>query len=151
VSSTPSIIGCIVWSTIGVVTGALVGAFANGVTLNAGTALIPPPAGVNHQNIESINASIAQYSAAQLMVPFAAHAVGALLGGAIAWAIARGRTAGMVSAIVVGALFLAGGVTMVVMLPNTPTWFAALDLIGAYVPMAWLGTRIARLLLPSLA
>jgi hypothetical protein len=40
---------------------------------------------------------------------------------------------------------------MVVMLPNTPAWFAALDLIGAYVPMAWLGTRIARLLLPSLA
>jgi hypothetical protein len=151
VSSTPSIIDRIVWSTIGVVTGALMGAIANGVTLNVGTALVPPPAGVDPQDIESINASIAQYSAAQLMVPFAAHAVGALLGGAIAWAIARGRTAGMVSAIVVGALFLAGGVTMVVMLPNTPTWFAALDLIGAYVPMAWLGTRIARLLLPSLA
>ncbi|MFZ9689257.1 MAG: hypothetical protein ACO3DS_05410 [Phycisphaerales bacterium] len=148
---TPSTFRRVLWSIIGVVTGALVGAFANGVTLNAGTALIPPPAGVNHQNIESINASIAQYSAAQLMVPFAAHAVGALLGGAIAWAIARGRTAGMVSAIVVGALFLAGGVTMVVTLPNTPAWFAAMDLIGAYLPMAWLGTRIARLLLPSLA
>ncbi|MFM1883713.1 MAG: hypothetical protein RJA05_2122 [Planctomycetota bacterium] len=150
-SSSPSIFGRILWSTIGVVIGALVGAIANGTTLNLGAALIPPPTGVDPNNIESINAAIGQYSMVQLMVPFTAHAVGALLGGAIAWAIARGRAAGMVSAIVVGALFLAGGVTMVVMLPNTPAWFAALDLIGAYFPMAWLGTRIARLLLPSLA
>lgn len=150
-SSSPSIFGRILWSTIGVVIGALVGAVANGATLNAGTALIPPPTGVNHQDVDSINAAIGQYSMVQLMVPFTAHAVGALLGGAIAWAIARGRAAGMVSALVVGALFLAGGVTMVVMLPNTPAWFAAMDLIGAYLPMAWLGTRIARLLLPSLA
>lgn len=149
--STPTTSGRVLWSVIGVVAGTVVGAVANGMTLNVGTALIPPPAGVDHKDIESINASIAQYSAVQFMVPFAAHAVGALLGGAIAWAIARGRTAGMVCALVVGALFLVGGISMVVMLPNTPAWFAALDLIGAYLPMAWLGTRIARLLLPSLA
>jgi hypothetical protein len=29
------------------------------------------------------------------------------------------------------------------MMPATPTWFAVLDLGVAYLPMGWLGARIA--------
>jgi len=47
---------------------------------------------------------------------------------------------------VVGALFLAGGIAASFMIP-APTWFIVLDLVGAYIPMAWLGARIGSRLL----
>lgn len=45
-------------------------------------------------------------------------------------------------ALIVGVLFLIGGVSMVAMLPS-PMWFNALDLIVAYIPMAFLGGKLA--------
>ena len=51
-----------------------------------------------------------------------------------------GRTSG--PAYAVGVLFLAGGIANVYMLPS-PVWFSTLDLVMAYVPMAWLAHRVA--------
>ena len=45
-------------------------------------------------------------------------------------------------AIVIGVFFLAGGIAASYMLSNSPDWFKALDLIAAYIPMAWLGGNI---------
>jgi hypothetical protein len=42
----------------------------------------------------------------------------------------------------VSTLFLAGGIAASVMIP-APAWFKALDLTIAYLPMAWLATRLA--------
>jgi len=42
---------------------------------------------------------------------------------------------------VIGAIFLCGGVAAIFMIP-APTWFVALDLLAAYLPMAWLGIQI---------
>jgi hypothetical protein len=42
----------------------------------------------------------------------------------------------------IGFLFLLGGIMMVYMLPG-PVWFAITDLAVAYVPMAWLGGKLA--------
>ncbi len=44
--------------------------------------------------------------------------------------------------------FLLGGITNVFLLP-APVWFAALDLIGAYIPMGWLGGKLAKSLRPA--
>jgi len=41
----------------------------------------------------------------------------------------------------IGAVFLCGGVAASFMIP-APTWFIALDLLAAYLPMAWLGIQI---------
>lgn len=41
----------------------------------------------------------------------------------------------------VGAFFLLGGISMVVSLPST-MWFNALDFLGAYIPMGWIGWKI---------
>jgi threonine/homoserine/homoserine lactone efflux protein len=38
--------------------------------------------------------------------------------------------------------FLAGGITNVLMLPS-PLWFNIVDLVGAYIPMAWIGWKLA--------
>jgi hypothetical protein len=46
-------------------------------------------------------------------------------------------------AYVIGALFLAGGIAAAFMIP-APAWFIALDLLVAYLPMAWLGARLGR-------
>ncbi len=43
---------------------------------------------------------------------------------------------------VVGACFLIGGIVAVAML-SSPVWFTVVDLVLAYLPMAWLGHRWA--------
>ena len=43
--------------------------------------------------------------------------------------------------LVIGCLFLAGGIIMSYMLPE-PIWFIILDLLIAYIPMAWIGGKI---------
>jgi hypothetical protein len=42
----------------------------------------------------------------------------------------------------IGAFFLAGGIVNAFMLP-APVWFIVVDLAGAYIPMAWIGGKIA--------
>jgi hypothetical protein len=48
-----------------------------------------------------------------------------------------------VFAYALGLLFLAGGITACFLIP-APAWFTALDLLAAYLPMAWLATRLGR-------
>ena len=45
-------------------------------------------------------------------------------------------------ALTIGVLFLLGGIMVNYMLPG-PTWFAVLDIVLAYIPMAWIGGKIA--------
>ena len=73
-------------------------------------------------------------------MPFLAHAVGTLAGALAAYLIAASHRARIAYAI--GALFLCGGVAASFMIP-APAWFIALDLLAAYIPMAWLAVRIA--------
>jgi hypothetical protein len=48
----------------------------------------------------------------------------------------------LIIAVVIGLAFLAGGTIMVLSLPS-PIWFNALDLIVAYLPMSYLGYKLA--------
>ena len=73
------------------------------------------------------------------IMPFLAHALGTLAGALAAYLIAATYKAQM--AYVIGAIFLCGGVAASYMIP-APTWFIALDLVAAYLPMAWLGIQI---------
>lgn len=57
---------------------------------------------------------------------------------AAAWCT-PGRSRG--PAYTVGGLFLLAGIANVAMLP-APPWFSALDLVAAYLPMAWLAHRL---------
>ena len=41
----------------------------------------------------------------------------------------------------IGVIFLCGGIAASFMIP-APGWFIALDLLAAYLPMAWLAVRI---------
>jgi hypothetical protein len=73
-------------------------------------------------------------------MPFLAHALGTLVGAVAAYLIAATYKARFAYAI--GAIFLCGGIAASVMIP-APVWFIALDLLAAYLPMAWLGIQLA--------
>ncbi|HSK12246.1 MAG TPA: hypothetical protein VK907_03470, partial [Phnomibacter sp.] len=74
------------------------------------------------------------------LFPFLAHALGTLTGAYVAARIGAGRK--MILAMAVGCFFLVGGVYMVMSLPS-PLWFNVLDLAGAYLPMAFVGAKLA--------
>lgn len=73
--------------------------------------------------------------------PFLAHAFGTLVGALIAWKVAA--THKMKISIVIGVFFLFGGVYMASLLSFNPTWFAVVDILIAYIPMAWIGGKLA--------
>lgn len=125
---------------LAVLVGLFVGGLVNMGLILLGGMLIPPPPGVDVNDIVSINAHIGEYSFVQMMVPFFAHALGTLVGAFITVKFAASRK--MVLALIVGAFNLLGGIMAVRMIPDSPLWFSALDLCVAYVPMALLGWRL---------
>ncbi|MCI1752968.1 MAG: hypothetical protein LKM36_08915 [Flavobacteriales bacterium] len=126
---------------LAVIVGIVVGGIVNMGLIILGGKFLPPPAGVDVNDIASINAHIREYSVLQLLAPFIAHAAGVLVGAFLTAKLAATRHLAM--AMVIGAVFLLGGIMAVTMVPNAPVWFSALDLVVAYLPMAWLGHRLA--------
>ena len=72
--------------------------------------------------------------------PFLAHALGTLSGAFVAAKIAYNHK--MKFALGIGVLFLLGEIYMAIQIPET-YGFKIIDLIFAYIPMAWLGGRLA--------
>lgn len=133
-------------NVLAVLVGFATGSIVNMGLVMLGPKIIAPPAGVDAMDAASISAGIHAYEPQHYLFPFLAHALGTLTGALVAFVIARGRRAAI--AFGVGGLFLAGGVAAAAMIPAT-TWFVALDLVGAYLPMAWLATRLGRRLQPG--
>jgi len=129
----------IVRNVLAVIAGLIVGSLVNMGLIILGSAVVPPPAGVDVMDPESIKASMHLFGAQHFVFPFLAHALGTLVGAFVAALIGVSRKVTL--ALIVGGFFLAGGVLNAFMLP-APTWFLALDLIVAYIPMAWLGGKL---------
>lgn len=73
--------------------------------------------------------------------PFLAHALGTLSGAMLAGWIASSHK--MKYSIGIGLLFLLGGIWVNYIIPG-PVWFTIIDIAFAYLPMAWLGGKIAQ-------
>lgn len=137
----PTTMHPILRNILAVIAGLVIGSIVNMALIMLSGALFPPPPGVDVNDIASINAHIGEYSVLQLLAPFFAHALGTLAGAFVAAKLAVGS--GLPQAMVVGAFFLLGGIMAVSMIPNAPMWFNVLDLVVGYLPMAWLGARLA--------
>lgn len=74
------------------------------------------------------------------MIPFIAHAIGTLIGAFIASKL--GASKHFTLAMIVGGFFLIGGISMIFILP-APVWFCLLDVLVAYIPMAYLGWKLS--------
>lgn len=127
-------------NVLAVVAGGLAGSIANMGLVMLGSSLIVPPSGVDMTNMESIKASAHLFEAKHFIAPFVAHAAGALIGGLTASLI--GGSKRMVLALIVGGFFLLGGIAASFMIP-APAWFIAIDILLAYIPMAWLGWKLS--------
>ena len=121
--------------------GAIAGGIVNMGIIMVGSKLIPAPAGVDVSNAESIANSIHLFEPKHFITPFLAHAIGTLAGALIAYLIAASYKP--ILAYLVGVLSLIGGIAACFMIP-APAWFMALDLIVAYIPMAWLAILLGK-------
>ena len=129
--------------TIRVILAVLAG-MAVGSAFNMGLILlspmvIPPPPGVDVTDMDSLASSMHLFQFKHFIFPFLAHALGTLTGAYLAVTIASGYS--LKISMLIGSLFLLGGITNAMMLP-APWWFIGADLIGAYLPMAWIGGRL---------
>lgn len=128
-------------NTLAVVAGLVVGSVVNMGVIKLGASFIEPPIGVDPSDMESIKAHIGSYGFKDFIVPLMAHAFGTMSG---AYATARIAVSNKLNlAMAIGFLFLLGGVSMIILLPETPVWMKIVDVVGAYIPMAWLGAKVA--------
>lgn len=123
-----------------VVVGLIVGSLLNGAFVATGSTLIPPSAGVDISDVESVATSIHLFEPKHFVLPFLAHAPGTLAAASAAHVIAAKSKSKL--AYIVRTLFLCSGIAACIMIP-APARLIALQLVVAYIPMAWLATRLA--------
>lgn len=119
--------------------GIVFGGSVNMALITISPSLIPPPAGVNVQDPQSLAQNIHLFELRHFIMPFLAHALGTFTGALIAYLLAANYKKQLAYGI--GALYLAGGIAACFMIP-APVWFMAFDLLLAYLPMACLAIMI---------
>lgn len=127
-------------NSFAVIGGLVIGSVVNMALIMSSSSIIPPPEGADVTTLEGLKASIHLFQPKHFIMPFLAHALGTLVGAFVCSKLAANRT--FVLSLIVGFVFLAGGIMNVMQLP-APMWFNALDLLGAYIPMAWLGNKLS--------
>ncbi len=138
--------GTIIRNILAVIVGFVAGSIVNMSLIVISGQVIPPPEGADITTMEGLKASMHLFEPKHFLFPFLAHALGALVGALIAALLAASQK--MTLALVVSALFLLGGIVNIAILPS-PAWFSALDLIAAYLPMGWLGGKLAMSFRPA--
>lgn len=127
-------------NALAVLTGFVFGSAVNMGLVTIGHALVASPEGVDMSDIDKVRETMKLLSPAHFLFPFLAHALGTVVGAASAARVAASHP--VRCAVFIGLLFLAGGVSMVVMIGG-PLWFIFADLLFAYVPMSILGGKVA--------
>lgn len=129
----------VVKNILAVIVGWIGGSIVNMGLVSAGHAMFPIE-GIDPNDMEALAEIMPQLGGEYFIFPFLAHALGTLVGAIIAGKIAASHQ--MKFALGIGVLFLIGGIMVNIMLPG-PTWFAVVDILIAYIPMAWIGGKIA--------
>lgn len=125
-------------NVLAVLAGWLGGSAINMGLVQLGHAIFPIE-GINTNDMEAFAAVMPTLGSEHFIFPFLGHALGTLAGATLAAWIAANRK--NTFAFVIGVLFLLGGITVNFMLPG-PTWFTILDILAAYIPMAWIGASL---------
>jgi len=129
----------IVKNILAVIMGLVAGSAVNmGIIMISGS-VIPPPEGVDNTTVEGLKAGMHLFQPKHFLFPFLAHALGTFVGALLTALIAANRK--ILFAFVIGIFFLAGGIANILMLPS-PLWFTIVDLVGAYLPMAFLAAKL---------
>jgi len=129
----------ILLSILAIIAGWFIGGFVNMTFVNLGYKLFPMT-GVNVNDFKALAEAFSTADFTHFIFPFLAHALGTLVGAFIAALIAPLHK--MKFAYAIGFLFFVGGIIACFMIP-APIWFIILDLVVAYIPMAYLGGKSA--------
>ncbi|WP_420582816.1 hypothetical protein [Reichenbachiella sp.] len=126
---------------LALIAGIIIGSIVNIGLIMLGHTLVPPPEGMNPMDMESLKEFMPMFTPSHFVAPFLAHAFGTLVGAFAAAKIAANHQ--LKFALGIGVWFLYGGISMIIDFPS-PLWFNILDLGAAYLPMAWLGWKFAK-------
>jgi hypothetical protein len=129
----------IIKNILAIVVGWVGGSIINMGLVQLGHKIFPIE-GIDPNNMDDLVAIMPTLGFKYFIFPFLAHALGTLTGAIIAGLIASNHK--MKFSLSIGGLFLIGGIIVNFMLPG-PLWFTITDIIIAYIPMAWLGGKIA--------
>jgi hypothetical protein len=126
---------------VALLAGLVAGGLVNMALVTVGPMLIPPPAGVDMTDMDSLAQSMHLMGPQHFVFPLLAHALGTVVGATLTFALAARNSRFL--AFGIGVFFLLGGISAARMIP-APTWFVVVDLAMAYLPMAWLGTLLGK-------
>lgn len=134
----------IVRNIAGVILGVLIGGQVNMFIINHGHNILPDFPGLDRTNMETLTESLIKnihlFEPKHFITPFLAHALGTFASAFIACKIALSNHFRI--SMIIGSLSLLGGIMAVKMIP-APMWYNSFDLICAYIPMAFLGYKLA--------
>ena len=125
---------------LSVIVGILVGGAVNMALIMSSDSIIPLPEGIEPGNMDSLVENMHLFKPINFLMPFLAHALGTLVGAFLAVKIAASYK--LYFALAIGVVFLMGGIQMARELPS-PLWFDVADIVFAYIPMAWVGWKLA--------
>ncbi|MCD8528695.1 MAG: hypothetical protein LRY27_01665 [Chitinophagales bacterium] len=135
--NTQTLIINIIRNVLAVLVGLYIGANLNMYLIKWISPLFELPEGTNPIDFKSLKAHMHLFNWKNFIAPFVAHAGGTLIAAFICTLLAASRK--WILALIIGFVFLLGGIYMVKLLPEAPLWFDVLDLVMAYIPMAFLG------------
>lgn len=130
----------IVKNVLVVLAGIVTGSIVNMALVNVGPHIVPLPEGADISTMEGLRDSMVLFSPINFLFPFLAHALGTLVGAfTVAKLVSNNK---MRYALGIGVFFLLGGIAAVYQLGG-PSWFILTDILLAYIPMAYLGGKLA--------
>lgn len=130
----------VIRNILAVVAGAIIGSFVNMGLIELGHSVVALPEGADVSTYEALKESMKSFGSEHYIFPFLAHALGTLVGAFIAAKFAVGNK--FRAALIIGVFFLLGGIANCFMLP-APVWFIVIDILLAYIPMAYFGWKLA--------
>ncbi|WP_035647131.1 hypothetical protein [Flavobacterium sp. ASV13] len=126
-------------NTLAVIAGIIIGSIVNMSIILISGSIIPPPKGADNTTMEGLKATMHLFEAKHFLFPFLAHAIGTFAGAITTALIAFNHKKKL--ALLIGAFFLFGGIVSLCSLPS-PMWFTVVDLVFAYIPMAYLALKL---------
>jgi hypothetical protein len=126
-------------NTLAVTVGIIIGSLINMSIILISSSIIPLPEGADNTTIQGLQKTIHLFEAKHFLFPFLAHVAGTFAGAVTTALLAVNHKKKL--ALAIGAFFLFGGIISVSSLPS-PTWFTLIDLVFAYIPMAYLALKL---------
>ena len=127
-------------NTLAIIAALVAGYAANMGLVILGPQIVPMPEGMIPEDPNSIKEHMGNLKFGNFVMVWLAHAAGSFVSAFVATKLAANSS--KIISLVLGALWLVGGIMMVKMVGG-PTGFIIADLGFAYLPMAYLGWMVA--------